>query len=69
MALHFQHSQTAYETFDDYEQLSQEAYRHFKQRMDRLITANPNSETGVESSKQRLQAAIQALRKPQSRNR
>ncbi|OAI19897.1 histidine kinase [Methylomonas koyamae] len=62
MALHFQHSQTAYETFDDYEQLSQEAYRHFKQRMDRLITANPNSETGVESSKQRLQAAIQALR-------
>ncbi|MBD9357953.1 sensor histidine kinase [Methylomonas albis] len=62
VARYFQHSQTAYETFDDYEQLSQEAYRHFKQRMDRLITANPNSETGVESSKHRLYEAMQALR-------
>lgn len=62
VARYFQHSQTAYETFDDYEQLSQEAYRHFKQRMDRLITANPNTETGVESSKHRLYDAMQALR-------
>jgi len=62
VARYFQRSQTAYETFDDYEQLSQEAYRHFKQRMDRLITANPNAETGVESSKQRLYEAMQALR-------
>jgi signal transduction histidine kinase len=62
VARYFQHSQTAYETFDDYEQLSQEAYRHFKQRMDRLITANPNSETGVESSKRRLYEAMQTLR-------
>ncbi len=62
VARYFQHSQTAYETFDDYEQLSQEAYRHFKQRMDRLITANPNSETGVESSKRRLFDAMHELR-------
>ncbi|WP_445367988.1 ATP-binding protein [Methylomonas sp. BW4-1] len=62
VARYFQHSQTAYETFDDYEQLSQEAYRHFKQRMDRLITANPNAETGVESSKRRLYEAMQTLR-------
>lgn len=62
VARYFQHSQTAYETFDDYEQLSQEAYRHFKQRMDRLITANPNSETGVASSKRRLFDAMQTLR-------
>ena len=62
VARYFQHSQTAYETFDDYEQVSQEAYRHFKQRMDRLITANPNSETGVASSKQRLYDAMEVLR-------
>jgi two-component system OmpR family sensor kinase len=60
--LHVQRSQTAYETFDDYEQLSQEAYRHFKQRMDRLVTDNPIAETGVESSKQRLYEAMEALR-------
>ncbi|MFA5017876.1 MAG: histidine kinase, partial [Methylobacter sp.] len=37
VARHFQRSQMAYEAFDRYERLSQEAYRHFKQRMDRLI--------------------------------
>jgi len=59
---YFQRSQTAYEAFDDYERLSQEAYRHFKQRMDRLITASPTAEAGVESSKQRLYEAMQTLR-------
>ncbi|MFA5923959.1 MAG: ATP-binding protein [Methylococcaceae bacterium] len=62
VARYFQRSQTAYEAFDQYERLSQEAYRHFKQRMDRLITANPTAETGVESSKQRLYEAMQKLR-------
>ncbi len=61
-ALYFQRSQTAYEAFDRYERLSQEAYRHFKQRMDRLITDNPSADAGVESSKQRLYEAMQALR-------
>jgi two-component system OmpR family sensor kinase len=60
--LYFQRSQTAYETFDHYEQLSQEAYRHFKQRMDRLITENPVAETGVQSSKQHLYEAMDELR-------
>jgi two-component system OmpR family sensor kinase len=62
VARHFQRSQTAYEAFDHYERLSQEAYRHFKQRIDRLITASPSAEAGVESSKHRLYEAIQELR-------
>lgn len=62
VAGHFQRSQAAYEAFDHYERLSQEAYRHFKQRMDRLITASPTAEAGVESSKHRLYEAMQELR-------
>jgi signal transduction histidine kinase len=62
VARYFQRSQAAYEAFDHYERLSQEAYRHFKQRIDRLITASPSAEAGVESSKYRLYEAMQALR-------
>ncbi|MDD2659395.1 MAG: ATP-binding protein [Methylococcales bacterium] len=62
VALHFQRSQAAYEAFDNYERLSQEAYRYFKQRIDRLITANPSAEAGAESSKLRLYEAMQKLR-------
>ncbi len=62
VARYFQRSQAAYEAFDRYERLSQEAYRHFKQRMDRLITASPTAEAGVESSKHRLYEAMQELR-------
>jgi signal transduction histidine kinase len=62
VARHFQRSQLAYEAFDQYERLSQEAYRHFKQRMDSLITANPTAKAGVESSRQRLFLAMQDLR-------
>lgn len=61
-AWYFQHSQTAYEAFDQYERLSQEAYRHFKQRMDRLMSNSPAAMSGVESSKQRLDKAMQELR-------
>lgn len=62
VARYFQHSQTAYEAFDRYERLSQEAYRHFKQRMDRLITASPAAEADLESSRHNLYEAMQALR-------
>jgi len=62
VARYFQRSQAAYEAFDHYERLSQEAYRHFKQRMDWLITDSPTAEAGVESSKRRLYEAMQALR-------
>ncbi len=62
VARHFQRSQIAYEAFDRYERLSQEAYRHFKQRMDSLITANPTALASMETSKQRLNVAIQDLR-------
>lgn len=62
VARYFQRSQTAYEAFDHYERLSQEAYRHFKQRLDRLITTSPTAESGVESSKHRLYEAMQELR-------
>jgi two-component system, OmpR family, sensor kinase len=62
VARYFQRSQKAYEAFDQYERLSQEAYRHFKQRMDRLVISNPTAEAGVESSKLRLYEAMEALR-------
>ncbi len=62
VARYFERSQTAYEAFDHYQRLSQEAYRHFKQRLDRLITDSPSAEIGVESSKQRLYEAMQGLR-------
>jgi len=62
VARYFQRSQSAYEAFDHYERLSQEAYRHFKQRMDWLITDRPTAEAGVESSKLRLYEAMQELR-------
>ena len=62
VAGHFRRSQAAYDAFDHYEQLSQEAYRYFKQQMDRLITDSPDAEAGLEASKQRLAEAMQALR-------
>lgn len=62
VARQFERSQAAYEAFDHYQRLSQEAYRHFKQRLDRLITDSPSAEVGVESSKRRLYEAMQGLR-------
>jgi len=62
VARHFQHSQSAYDAFNRYERLSQEAYRYFKQQMDRLITGGLDTESGVEISKRRLLKAIQALK-------
>jgi len=62
MALNVQRGQTAYEAFDRYERLSQEAYRHFKQRLDSLITDSPAAEAGAASSQQRLYEAMEALR-------
>lgn len=62
VARNFQRSQTAFEAFDHYERLSQEAYRYFKQQMDRLITSGTKAETDLETSKQRLLEAMQALR-------
>jgi len=58
----FQRSQDAYRTFEQYERLSQEAYRYFKQRMDRLITETSISKSEMNISKNRLFAAMQALR-------
>ena len=62
VAGHFQRSQTAFEAFDHYERLSQEAYRYFKQQMDRLITSDTTTKIGLETSKKRLFEAMQALR-------
>jgi hypothetical protein len=62
MAMNFKRSQSAYEAFEHYERLSQEAYRHFKQRMDRLATDKPAADAGAESSKHRLYAAMDVLR-------
>lgn len=62
VAWHFEHSQAAYDAFSRYERLSQEAYRYFKQQMDRLITGAPDTRPDVETSKQRLFKAMQALK-------
>lgn len=62
VGVYFQRGQTAYETFDHYERLSQEAYRHFKQRLDGLISDNATAVEGVAISKQRLYEAMAALR-------
>jgi len=62
MALNFQRSQSAYVAFDQYGRLSQEAYRHFKQRMDRLATDKLTTDAGLDASRQRLYAAMEALR-------
>ena len=62
VALYSRRSQAAYAAFDYYQRLSHKAYRHFKQRMDRLITDSPTADVGVELSKQRLDEAMEALR-------
>lgn len=59
---HFQRSQAAYEAFDHYERLSQEAYRYFKQQMDHLIAGDSSSQAELNASRQRLLKAMQALR-------
>ena len=61
-AQNFKRHQSAYEAFERYERLSQEAYRYFKQRMDRLASNNPKADARTEASKQRLNAAMDALR-------
>lgn len=62
VALYVHRSQMAHEAFDNYERLSQEAYRYFKQRMDQLIMDSPAAEDGVEMSKRRLYEAMEQLR-------
>lgn len=62
IALYFHRSQMAYEAFDKYEDLSQEAYRHFKQRMDLLLVDSEASEADVELSRKRLFDAIERLK-------
>ena len=61
-AINFQRYQTAYEAFERYERLSQQAYRYFKQRMDRLAGGVSVAEAGMVSARQRLDAAMDALR-------
>lgn len=60
LSQNFQSSQSAYEAFDQYERLSQQAYRHFKQRMDRLATGQDDAD--AERTKQQLDAAIALLK-------
>ncbi len=62
VALYTHRSQSAYAAFDQYQRLSQEAYRHFKQRMDWLITDSPTAEASAASSKRRLDEAMDSLR-------
>ena len=62
IAKNFQHSQMAYESFQRYERLSQEAFRYFKQRTDYLITATTLSKSDLNVSKQRLLEAMHSLR-------
>lgn len=66
-ALYFHRSQMAYEAFARYEELSQEAYRHFKQRMDLLLVDSEASEADVELSRKRLYDAIETLKSTTSK--
>lgn len=59
---HFEASQDAYDALDQYQHLSQEAYRHFKLHMDRLVNDTPDTEIRFEASKQRLSTAVEQLR-------
>ena len=63
VALYLHRSEMAYETFDTYAQMSQEAYRHFKQRMDLLLVDREASAADVELSRRRLDDAIDRLKK------
>ncbi|MGR8930202.1 MAG: sensor histidine kinase [Gammaproteobacteria bacterium] len=62
VAKHFQRSQRSHEAFVLYEHLSQDAYRYFKQQLDRLTTAMPGAHTDVEASRRRLYKTLQALK-------
>ncbi len=62
VAYQFYKSQSANKTFDHYERLSQDAYRYFKQQMDRLITGSSDSYPDLANSKHLLLEAMQALR-------
>lgn len=68
VSTYFHHTQAAYEAFDRYQELSHEAYRHFKQRMDLQLVDSPNSRSDVELSRQRVYAAIERLRNTVARN-
>jgi two-component system, OmpR family, sensor kinase len=61
-AINFQRYQAAYEAFERYERLSQQAYRYFKQRMDRLAGGGTVADAGTAFARQRLNAAMDALR-------
>lgn len=63
VAVHFEASQTAYTALDRYQLLSQDAYRYFKQRLDRLIGDNNlNAEAELKDAKHRLSQAVTSLR-------
>lgn len=60
--LYVHRGKMAYEAFVRYEALSQDAYRHFKQRMDLLLVDNEATKADVESSGQRLRDAMDRLK-------
>jgi signal transduction histidine kinase len=62
VAAYFHRTQAAYEAFVRYQDLSHTAYRHFKQRMDLHLADSVATRSEVESSQERLFAAIQRLR-------
>lgn len=62
VARNVQRSESAYDTFIDYARVSQQAYRHFKQRMDYLLIERSDDRRQIDLSSQRLQQAINALR-------
>lgn len=63
VVLHLETSQSAYTALDRYQLLSQDAYRYFKQRLDRLIgDNNPNAEAELKDAKHRLSQAVSSLR-------
>ena len=63
VSVYLSRSQMAYQAAEKYEELSQEAYRYFKQRMDLLLVDGKDSAKDVTQSHDRLAKAIDELRK------
>lgn len=65
---YFQRSKNAYETFSHYENLSEQAYRYFKQRFDRFIINKPSTEADDQLAKQRLDQVMVGLKEAVIKN-
>jgi signal transduction histidine kinase len=62
VAVYYQRARLAYEALDRYQELSNAAYRHFKQRMDLQLVDSAKTRSDVDLSRQRVYTVIERLR-------